>query len=132
MWGPWALGMAAANPRVAARFAAAGLSLLTPPQGIKLLERAISHQSSYTNIVAAHISWPKLLSAARKDVPRIFSAFETEVQHKIGGSFGSLELSTAAKPELAPEAIAQKVAEIVEAMLGVRIAFDQVSGFFPC
>ena len=124
MWGPWASGMAASDSRIAARFSAAGLGLLTPFEGMRLLEKATAQRSSYTNIVAAHISWPKLLSAAKR-VPKIFSACAEGLQPKPGARRPA-ESSMRPEQKLPSDLTLQKISEIVEAMLGLQVPHDQV------
>lgn len=70
LWGPWATGMAAADARLNARFAKAGLMTIGPALGLCLL--SLTLQSGLSKLVAAPIMWERLLKAG---APPIFEAF---------------------------------------------------------
>ena len=69
MWGPWAIGMAASEARLNARFARAGLGALRPALGLRLLRAALG--SGLSQAVAAPIAWAQLLKS-RPHTPVIF------------------------------------------------------------
>lgn len=119
MWGPWATGMAAANPRVAANFARAGLTLLSPAVGLRLLEQVTAAAAQQGTVVAAPISWPKLLAAAPKQ-PGLLAEFQ-----------GKGPVTSAAAEQSTPTAtkadLQERVTHIVAAMLNATVPADQVS-----
>ena len=69
MWGPWAIGMAASEERLNARFARAGLIALQPALGLRLLRAALG--LGLSQAVAAPIAWGQLLKT-RPYTPAIF------------------------------------------------------------
>ena len=64
MWGPWALGMAAADARLHARFARAGLAAIPPALGLRLLSAVLA--AGIAQAVAAPIVWQHLLGHGRQ------------------------------------------------------------------
>lgn len=61
-WGPWATGMAMADPRVAARFRRAGMGLISPASGLEALAAAVAAGGACT--VAASVDWAALFAAS--------------------------------------------------------------------
>ena len=123
MWGPWAVGMAVTDSRIATRFKAAGLTMLLPQTGIQLLTRAIASLTQHSTMVMAQVSWSRLLSAA-SHVPNFLS--------EVAGSVGrTVDLPAVAdKANLTQhtqEGIQLRVIAIVAAMLGGDVPADQVS-----
>lgn len=72
LWGPWAVGMAAAKPAILARFRKAGLQAFTPVTGLRALSAAMA--STCTNPLTASIAWEVLLQA-QSTVSPVFDEF---------------------------------------------------------
>ena len=73
MWGPWATGMAVTDPRIFARFERAGLRLIQPAAGLRMLGHIVASLPT-PNTVAAPIAWRTLLPAGRP-VPPLLQQF---------------------------------------------------------
>ena len=124
MWGPWATGMASSDSRIAARFSKAGLALLKPQAGIQYLAKAVQTADVHT-LLAATIDWQKLLST-RAAVPSIFRELATP--HS--ASAPSLQSPLLPSQHTQKDKCKGIVSSIVDAMLGLHVAEDQVSQFF--
>ena len=113
--------MGASDPRVHSRFLKAGLTMLDPQSGIKLLTDAVADISRHCTPVVAQVAWSKLFSPSDRLPPmfcelvepnkRVQSASPVLVEEKRGH---------AAEDTLA------RISFIVEAMLGSAVAPDQV------
>jgi len=145
IWGPWAVGMAAADVRVAARFERAGLALLTPPLGLRLLAAALGALHAQS-VAAARVAWERLLPQGAPPPP-VFAALLRAGQRGGRRESGRPALAAderaarlepeqdalwaGAQPAEAGVAAAhalQVVEEAVAALLGTRVAADQVRG----
>ena len=73
LWGPWATGMAASDPRIGASFERAGMMLLRPAQGLGLLQRITAQRSAAAQVLAVPVQWSRLL-ANQRPVPAMFAA----------------------------------------------------------
>lgn len=146
IWGPWAVGMAAADARVAARFERAGLALLTPPLGLRLLAAALGALRPQS-VAAAPVAWERLLPRSAPPPPAFAALLRAGRRggRQEGGRpalaaaderAARLEpeqdaLRACAQPADASVAAAkplQVVEEAVAALLGTRVAADQVQG----
>jgi len=123
MWGPWATGMAATDPRIAARFTKSGLSLIQPHTGIQLLASALGTLIQQSTVLAAPLVWSKLL-AAPAPVPQFLEDFAPSRVASVAAAVGqpSAVVADAA-------AVAAMVGRIVEAMLGAVVGHNQVRIF---
>ena len=132
MWGPWATGMAASDARIAARFAKAGLRLISPVAGLQLLTCAMAVMTQHGTITAAPIAWPQLLAALRP-APAMLSDFQTAdspLPHAAAAG-----VTTVAANRMSQDEIYTSVAAVVQAMLGVEVPSQQVICCFssiPC
>ena len=81
LWGPWATGMAATDARIGASFQRAGMALLQPQQGLRLLQAVLCQPaSSAAAVLAGNVQWARLL-AQQRPVPGIFAeVLAAEVQ----------------------------------------------------
>ena len=124
MWGPWATGMAASDARIAARFAKAGLRLISPVAGLQLLTSAMAAMTQHGTISAAPIAWPQLLAALRP-APGMLSDFQTAgspLPHAAAAG-----VRTVAAAGMGKDKIYASIAAVVRAMLGVDVPSEQVS-----
>lgn len=120
MWGPWATGMAATDPRIAARFTKSGLLLIQPQAGIQLLAMALGCLTQHSTPLAAPLVWARLL-APPAHVPQFLEDFapsRARPEAAVAGRAPAVVGSVAT--------VATAVARIVEAMLGAVVAHNQV------
>jgi len=136
-WGPWATGMAVADPRIASRFRRAGMGLITPSAGLAALSQSLA--ASAPTAVAAVINWAALFaaSAAAAAAP-IFAAMKPAAIHaqpapaaqlnsgRLSG-FGVAALAAAAPaaPAISEAAAKAQIAALVRELLGGNVAPDQ-------
>ena len=133
MWGPWALGMVATDARIAGNLCRAGLTMLTPASGLRLLS-AVLKMTASIETVAAHIQWSSLLHG-RKHVPDIFAdcvaslpaAAPQKALTQRPAPLQFLRVSTGAAALPQQHALCGIVAEAVRNMLGHDVAPDEVS-----
>lgn len=111
------------DPRVAARFAKAGLSLIAPATGLQLLVSAAANGLQLSCVVAAPVSWPDLISAATAAPKMLSDYFVASVAQKAPPPAHTTlpDISDSAEDN-----ILRKIAEIVEGMLGARASVNQV------
>ena len=129
MWGPWALGMAAADPRLAARFERTGLGSIGPVVGIETLASTL--QCSQATFLAARINWNRMMAAnIAAAVAPVFASFRPPLALKLAESFSTLP--HASNGTLAPavrivsrEDVQIQIAEMVQALLGASVSDDQ-------
>ena len=145
LWGPWATGMAAADPRVGASFQRAGLSLLSPQQGLRLLQAATQHVSAAVTL-AVPVRWARLC-AQQRPVPAVFGeVLAAEAARQPAPPAAAAEAAQPARQALpAPQALTaaasapvaqtsaargaemqQSIQTIVLGMLGRAISPDEV------
>ena len=128
MWGPWTAGMAAADPRVAARFQRAGLLLLPPPQGLALLAKALATLRPQS--VVAAVDWEAMLPRGRPRPP-VFAALlhALDLGTQVGRVWSG-EPGRGAAAKVGAGAVAMDMVQVVTAavagLLGTRVAADQV------
>lgn len=128
MWGPWTAGMAAADPRVAARFQRAGLLLLAPQQGLALLAQALDALRPQS--VVAAVDWESMLPRGRPRPP-VFAALlsapdlGSQVGRVWSGEPGRGAAETAGAGTAAMDMV-QVVTAAVAGLLGTSVAADQV------
>lgn len=118
--------MAAADPRVAARFRHAGLRLLTPPHGLRLLAAALAALRPQS--IAAPIAWDTLLPHDRPP-PAVFAALVAERATERGtlSDRGPTAAGERAAPADGAAADALEVVAVaVASLLGARVPADQV------
>lgn len=128
MWGPWTAGMAAADPRVAARFQRAGLLLLAPQQGLALLAQALA--ALRPQYVVAAVDWEAMLPRGRPRPP-VFAALlpASDLGDQVGrtwsGERGRGAAENAGDGAAAMDMV-QVVTAAVAALLDTNVAADQV------
>ena len=118
--------MAAADPRVAARFQHAGLRLLTPPHGLRLLAAALAALRPQS--VAAPVAWDTLLPHDRPP-PAVFAAL-VAVRATGRGALSDRGPTAAGECTAPADAAAADALEVVAVavagLLGARVHADQV------
>ena len=136
-WGPWATGMAASNPRIGQTFQQAGISLLAPAEGLRLLQRVLQCSCS-APVLAAHVQWPQLLSR-QQALPAIFSevaaldqssqqrsrllAAQSDLQQQVQQPAAATQV----QPMMSVPDARQLLKQTLHQMLGHDIAEDEVS-----
>ena len=128
MWGPWTAGMAAADPRVAARFQRAGLFLLAPPQGLALLAKALAALRPQS--VAAPMDWGRMVPRGRPCPPVFAALLPASGLGSQAGGVRAGEHSRGPADEAGTGAAAPDMVQVVSGMvaglLGASVAADQV------
>lgn len=127
MWGPWGLGMAATDGSIASSMQRAGLSLLSPAFGLRLLA-AILATATAVQPVAARVSWGRLLQH-RASIPTLLADLVPAAHGKQTQTQTPIVFTSPASAETAVQHelnMQQFVAEVVEGMLGRKIEADQV------
>ncbi len=139
-WGPWATGMAAADTRLGARFERAGLGLISPAAGLAALARALQGSSAVVergaSVVAARVSWPRLMAASKAAAAApIFASFRPQQAVQAGDVLSTLGAATPepllpaamrlAQPTSLSKAEVQKqLQDLVTGMLGPNVSVD--------
>ena len=130
MWGPWAVGMAASNSRITARFEQAGLEAISPAKGLQALVEVIS--SRHSSLIAAPIHWPRFMAAssAAAGAP-IFANFRSAVTLAVPHVIPSVQLEikgnnvSISSRKWSGTDVQRQVVELVVSMLGPGISVDQ-------
>ena len=132
--------MAASDPRIGATFERAGLTLLSPRQGLRLLHSVMQHASA-AQTLAVRVRWSRLL-AQQRPVPGIFSAVlaaETAAQPLPAAVPASSRVAVQQPQPAVPASSARasaaasvtdlqhSILDIVRGMLGHPISLDEVS-----
>ena len=129
--------MAASNPRIGQTFQQAGISLLAPAEGLRLLQRVLQCSCS-APVLAAHVQWPQLLSR-QQALPAIFSEVaalgQSSQQHsRLLAAQSTLQQQvqqpaavTQTQPRTPAADARQLLKQTLHQMLGHDIAEDEVS-----
>ena len=130
LWGPWALGMAAAQATTLARFVRGGLRPLHPAQGLRLLATVL--QRAVNQVVAASLVWKQMLLQAPA-ISQLFAEIPQQlesVQPNIVAAGLSIDLhavhSRTQQRYRSISHVADTIGEEVQLLIGAGTSSDMV------
>ncbi|MDA2804777.1 type I polyketide synthase [Nocardiopsis suaedae] len=115
-WGPWSVGMADA-PGLAQMYERKGIGLITPENGMRILERVLDQAPAH--LVAVTVDWPTARRAAHDRLPPMFAQVGAEEDAEAAPDDGASVLDALRRSPAAgrPAVLAARLRGITAAVL---------------